>query len=146
MSQCWGRNPRKYPPCHVAVWSGPERSHRSRGRPATPVGGSHWGASHLGVRRPGTRFWQRERGLAVPEGRSSELTEKGPLSECEPSPSAAEPPWLPAAQPRRGHGSRRDHSLDLAAGLPAGQAPQRSTGVWVEGQALAPVRCKLPPV
>lgn len=32
--------------------------------------------------RAGTRFWQRERGLAVPEGRSSELTEKGTLSEA----------------------------------------------------------------
>lgn len=81
--------------------------------------------------RAGTRFWQRERGLAVPEGRSSELTEKGPLWEGEVFSRAVETLRVAPAQSWRGHGSRRHHSLDLAAGVPAGQAPLAPPGPWL---------------
>lgn len=93
--------------------------------------------------RAGTRFWQRERGLAVPEGRSSELTEKGPLWEGEVSSRAVETLRVTPAQSWRGHDSCRDHSLDLAAGVPAGQAPLAPPGPWLRS-VVSCLLCKGP--
>lgn len=105
--------------------------HRSHSCPAAPRGREPSGDQSPQSPRAGTRFWQRERGLAVPEGRSSELTEKGPLWEGEVFSRAVETLRVAPAQSWRGHGSRRHHSLDLAAGVPAGQAPLAPPGPWL---------------
>lgn len=80
----------------------------------------------------------------MPEGHSSSaLKERGPLSAGEPSSGAVEPPWLPPAQPLRGRGSRSDCGLVRCPGL---ARLLRQHGSEVEGKALAPVCCELPPI